>query len=123
MKKKTKTDWRRIWKNNAYMLSMICHACPGILVVTLLMAALGALTGFLLNTYIFMYALNALQEGTALKEVLVTITVMFIYTVLYMVFQCWANRYIELRSPRVHVYIQGMLQKKAVLSSLMRVNL
>lgn len=112
--KKSKINWHRTWKNNVYMLGLIYKACPGILVVTFLSSVFGALHSFLLNAYLFQYALNALQAGEALQRILLTIGCLFGFSVLYMVYGCFSKYYIELRTPRVEAYIQNLLQKKAV---------
>ena len=74
--KKQKINWKRTWQNNIYMLRLIYKACPGILLVSLLTTIFGALHSFLLNTYLYKYALNAFQEGKELKEILTVIGVM-----------------------------------------------
>ena len=114
MKKKKKIDWRRTLKNNVYMLGLIYKACPGILIMTFLSAILGAVNSFLLNTYLYKYALNALQEGKEVKQVLITVGLMFAYTVAYMIFAGLNSRYMDIHSPVVEEYIQKKLQKKAV---------
>lgn len=108
------TNWKRTWQNNKYMLDLIYRACPGILLMTLLNTVFGAVNSFLLNTYLYKYALNALQEGKEVKHVLLTVGFMFGFSVLYMVFGAFSSRYMELHTPRVGAYIQDILQKKAV---------
>lgn len=49
------------------MLGLIFKACPGVLIIHLIRTMLGAIKSFLLNTYLYKYALNALQEGKELK--------------------------------------------------------
>ena len=90
--KKQKIDWKRTWHNNVYMLRLIYKACPGILLVSLLTTIFGALHSFLLNTYLYKYALNAFQEGKELKEILTVIGLMFSFSVLYMIYACFSNR-------------------------------
>ena len=112
--KKQKIDWKRTGQNNIYMLRLIYKACPGILLVSLLTTIFGALHSFLLNTYLYKYALNAFQEGKELKEILTVIGLMFFFSILRMVYKCFADRYMVLHTPRVSAYIQRMLQQKAV---------
>ena len=80
--KKQKIDWKRTGQNNIYMLRLIYKACPGILLVSLLTTIFGALHSFLLNTYLYKYALNAFQEGKELKEILTVIGLMFFFSIL-----------------------------------------
>ncbi|MBQ9162090.1 MAG: ABC transporter ATP-binding protein [Clostridia bacterium] len=113
-KDKKKINWGRALKNNSYMLGLIAKACPGVLIVTFVSAVLGAINSFLLNTYLYKYALNALQEGEELRVILITLACMFAYTLAYVIFRNIAACYLELRRPKVEVYIQNLLQKKAV---------
>lgn len=113
MTKKKKLDWKRTIKNNGYMIELILKACPGVFWLGLISTVLGAIHSFLLNTYLYQYALNALQEGKALKVIMLTLGVMFVYSLLYMLFRSISNCYFELKHPRVEAYIQNLLQKKA----------
>lgn len=112
-KKESKTNWRRTWENNVYMLALIYRSSPGILVMSLISTVLGAIHSFLLNAYIYQYALNALQAGKEIKSILLTLAAMLIYSSLYMVFRSASHCYLELRKPKVEAHIQNMLQKKA----------
>ena len=114
MKNKKKINWKRTLKNNGYMLALIIKACPGVLILSLVSTVLGAAHSFLLNTYLYQYALNALQEGKELKIILITLVCMFGFSVLYMVLSNISNCYFELKYPKVEAYIQNLLQKKAV---------
>ncbi len=113
IKKRKKINWKRTFKNNGYMIGLIMKSCPGVFILTLVSIILGAVHSFLLNTYLYQYALNALQEGKELKVILITLGCMFAYSVLYMVFQCFSSSYFELKYPIVEAYIQNLLQKKA----------
>jgi len=112
--KKKRIDWKRTFKNNGYMLGLIIKACPGVPILALIATVLGSVHSFLLNTYLYQYALNALQEGKELKVVLITLGCMFGYSVLYMLFESISSCYFELKYPKVEAYIQNLLQKKAV---------
>ena len=112
--KKKKIDWKRTFKNNGYMLGLIIKACPGVPILALISTVLGSVHSFLLNTYLYQYALNALQEGKELRIILITLGCMFGYSVLYMLFQSISSCYFELKYPKVEAYIQDLLQKKAV---------
>ena len=111
--KKKRINWKRTFKNNGYMLGLIFKACPGVLILSLISTVLGAVNSFLLNTYLYQYALNALQEGKELKVILITLGCMFGYSVLYMLFKSISSCYLELKHPKVEAYIQNLLQKKA----------
>lgn len=112
--KKKRIDWKRTFKNNGYMLGLIIKACPGVPILALISTVLGSAHSFLLNTYLYQYALNALQEGKELKIILITLGCMFGYSILYMLFQSISSCYFELKYPKVEAYIQNLLQKKAV---------
>ena len=111
---KKRINWKRTFKNNGYMLCLIIKACPGVPILALISTVLGSVHSFLLNTYLYQYALNALQEGKELKIILITLGCMFGYSVLYMLFQSISSCYFELKYPKVEAYIQDLLQKKAV---------
>ena len=112
--KKKRIDWKRTFKNNGYMLGLIIKACPGVPILALISTVLGSAHSFLLNTYLYQYALNALQEGKELKIILITLGCMFGYSILYMLFRSISSCYFELKYPKVEAYIQTLLQKKAV---------
>lgn len=112
-KEKKKINWKRTLKNNGYMIGLIMKACPGVFVLGIISTILGATHSFLLNTYLYKYALNALQEGKELKTVLITLVCMFSYSILYEIFCCAADCYFGLKYPVVESYIQNLLQKKA----------
>ncbi len=112
--KKKRIDWKRTFKNNGYMLRLIIKACPGVPILALVSTVFGSVHSFLLNTYLYQYALNALQEGKELKIILITLGCMFGYSILYMLFRSISSCYFELKYPKVEAYIQNLLQKKAV---------
>ena len=112
--KKKRINWKRTFQNNGYMLRLIIKACPGILIMGVISAVLGAANSFLLDTYLYKYALNALQDGRAMTDILITLGCMFGYSVFYMIFRNALSCYNELKYPIVEAYIQNMIQKKAV---------
>ena len=112
--KKKRINWKRTFQNNGYMLRLIIKACPGILIMGVISAVLGAAHSFLLDTYLYKYALNALQDGRAMTDILITLGCMFGYSVFYMIFRNALSCYNELKYPIVEAYIQNMIQKKAV---------
>ena len=65
--KKKRIDWKRTFRNNGYMLSLIIKACPGVPILALISTVLGSVHSYLLNTYLYQYALNALQEGVLVQ--------------------------------------------------------
>ena len=111
--RKKKINWKRTFKNNGYMLGLIIKACPGVPILALISTVLGSIHSFLLNTYLYQYALNALQEGKEFKIILITLGCMFGYAILYMLFRSISGCYFELKYPKVEAYIQNLLQKKA----------
>ena len=105
--------WGRAFVNNGYMLGLIWKACPGVLVFSLANALLGAAYTFLFQTYLYQYALNAFQEGKRFGEILLTIVGMVLFSLVYLVVQEIAARYMEMHTPIVEAHIQNLLQKKA----------
>ena len=114
MTKKNNIDWVHTFKNNCYILNFIAKACPGVLILSLISTILGAINSFLLNTYLYKYALNALQEGKEIKNIIFTLSCMFGYSLLYMIFQNSIDCYFEIKRPRVETYVQTILKKKAI---------
>ncbi len=113
-KVKQKINWKRTFSNNGYMLGLIIKACPGVPLISLVATVLGAINTFLLNTYLYQYALNALQAGKDLRVILITLGCVLGYCVLYVIIRNISNCYLELKYPKVEAYIQNLLQKKAV---------
>ena len=113
MEEKRRMNWKRTLKNNGYMIGLIMKVCPGVFVLGMISTILGAAHSFFLNTYLYKYALNALQEGKEWKTVLITLVCMFAYSIFYEIFCCVADRYFEIKHPVVESYIQNLLQKKA----------
>lgn len=112
-KNRKKTGWKRTLQNNGFMLGFIAKACPGVLIMAFISVVLGAIHTFLINTYLYKYALNALQEGIELKIILITLGAMFAYSVLYRAFSAVSICYFEIKKPKIEAYIQNLLQKKA----------
>lgn len=111
--KKKKVNIKRALGNNAYMLGLIAKASPGLLVMELVSAVLGSLNWFLQGTYMYMYALNALQEGKALTDIFIMLGIIFACELFFTVFRYIYSMYWDLKRPMVEAYIQNMLQKKA----------
>lgn len=110
---KQKKQWKRILKNNMYMLKFFTKVCPSLILFMFLSTVLQAINTFLLNTYLYQYALNALQNGSSLKSVLITLTFMIIFSTFNRIFQNINNCYFNLKYPKVEEYIHNLLHKKA----------
>ena len=118
MANKNKINWKRTLKNNGYMLSILMRACPGYVVISFISVIMGVVNSFLLDTYLYVYALNALQQGTELKKVLITLGCMITYSILNMVIQRIMSCYLALKYPLIDAHINNMLQSKAVAADL-----
>ncbi len=112
-KKKQRIDWRRTLRNNAYMLGMIIKVCPGVFWLSMVWTVVGAVHSFFINTYLYKYALNALQEGLELRAILITLGAMFTFSLLYRICDHVVGIYFRLKYPVVEAYIQDLLHKKA----------
>ena len=84
-KEKNKINWRRMWKNNLYMLRIVWKVSPGFVIIEFLTSVTNALQNFLVGTYLYKYALNALQEGEELKNIFITLGAMVTYALFCMV--------------------------------------
>ena len=113
-KNKKKINWKRTIKNNGYMLNMISKAVPGYIALALIVTVIGAFRAFLFGTYLYKYALNALQNGEKLKTILITLGVIFAFAIFEMILQNVTNCYFNIKYKRVDEYMQTKLQKKAV---------
>ena len=113
MANKNKINWKRTLKNNGYMLSILMRACPGYVIISFISVIMGVVNSFLLDTYLYVYALNALQQGTELKKVLITLMCMITYSILNMVIQRIMGCYLSLKYPIIDAHINNMLQRKA----------
>ena len=111
---KKKINWKRTFQNNAFMLKLMIKACPGVFILDLICTILGAVRSFLAGTYLYMYALNALQEGVELKKILITLGGLIVFSVSEMLFQNLACCYFNIKYHTVNAYFQSMMQKKAV---------
>lgn len=112
--KKNKINWRRMWKNNLYMLKIVWKVSPGLVIIEFLTSVTNALLSFLVGTYLYKYALNALQEGEELKNIFITLGAMVVYDLFCMVLNKIYMYLWNVRYPKVEAYINGMLYKKAV---------
>jgi len=111
--KKKKLNIKRTVKNNIFMLKLIAKATPSLIVTNLVSVVINAVKNFLLNTYLFMYALNALQAGTPVREIVITIALMFSFSIVSLTVG-YVNWYINrTRKPKLKAYITDMLQAKA----------
>ena len=110
---KKKLGWKRTFQNNGYMIGLIMKASPGLFWISLLHIVLSAIQSFLFRTYLFKYALNALQEGKPIKTVVITISLIAAFGIVCFVFYRILWRYYEKRFPVVDAYFQNLLQKKA----------
>lgn len=111
--KKQRIDWRRTLRNNAYMLGLIIKVCPGVFRISMIWTVVGAVHSFFINTYLYKYALNALQEGLELRAILITLGAMFSFSLIYRICDHAIGVYFKLRYPIVEAYIQDLLHKKA----------
>ena len=110
---KKKIGWRHTVKNNAYVLKLLWKACPWVIPLTLLDSVLGALHSFIANTYLFKYALNALQEGLPLQRILITIGLMLSFSLVHIIVSTLTSVYRDMGYMKVDLYFQAMFQKKA----------
>ncbi len=111
---KKRINWKRTFQNNAFMLGLLIKACPGVFILSLITTIVGAVRSFLTGTYLYMYALNALQEGIALDTILITLGCMITFCVLEMLFQNISACYLNIKYHVVNAHFQSIMQKKAV---------
>ena len=83
---KKKVGIGRIIENNAYMLGFIVKAAPGYLFVETIRYIWGALYAFLINTFLYQYVLNAVQEGRHISEMIPVLLFVFVFTITFHIF-------------------------------------
>ena len=110
---KQPVNWRKTLRNNAYMLRLIAKASPGVVILTLFHEIQNAVYYFLVDVFLYQYALNAMQERKSMREILITLGAIAAFAVLQPIFWNLKNAYLEVKKPRVEAFIQNLLQKKA----------
>ena len=112
--KKEKLSFKRNLSNNVYALRMIHEASPVMIPFLLLVSVLDSLSNTLINLYIFKYVLDALKDGVALTEILLTVGIMFTISagtpILRHIYWQW---FYPVAFAKVGCSIQKKLQKKA----------
>ncbi len=111
--KKKKQSLGRIIKNNAYMLRFIAKAAPGYITISTIRMIGGALYAFLLNTFLYQYVLNAVQEGKGISEMVPVLLFVFIYVILFHIIANFDFYFDVVKRPKVEAYIKSKLHEKA----------
>lgn len=111
--KKKKQSLGRIIKNNAYMLRFIAKAAPGYITISTIREIGGALYAFLLNTFLYQYVLNAVQEGKGISEMVPVLLFVFIYAILFHIIANFELYFDVVKRPKVEAYIKSKLHEKA----------
>ena len=112
-KKREHTDWRRVYKNSVYALGFIAKSAPSVIVISFALAIMGAVSSFLSGTYMYKYALNAIQEGKDIRGTIPMLALIFAFSILYSVLVKLGNYYCELKNQKVTAYINNLVYKKA----------
>ncbi len=113
-KKQKSFDLKATVRNNAYALSFITRSAPSVLIVTLAVTLLSALNSFLSSAYLYSYALNSLQEGATVRDILPMLLFIFLFSVSMQIIQKLADHYCDLKNQKITTYINDMMYKKAV---------
>ena len=117
-KDKKKFNWTRTLKNNVYMLGLIRKACPVLMVTLVTRTVLNVAREFLMTTYLYQYALNALINGTEIRQIVVKVVGLIIFSICSDIVNDVIYLYEARKRPLVTAYIQGMLQTKAAQADL-----
>ena len=120
MKEETqKLSRRRSLANNFFMLRLIHGGSGGIIPFMLITTVVGALSNTMINVYMFKYVLNALSEGRALRQVLVSVCVMFAISAGSVIFgRAFWKLFYPVAFAKVGAHIQSILQEKAAVVEL-----
>ena len=110
---KKKINIKRTIKNNVYALKIIHKAAPGLILFSVVNSFLTAFAGFLGNTYILMYTLNALQEKEPLGRILITVCLILAVMLSGNVCSFFWDMFCEAKRVKLEEYVNGMIYKKA----------
>ena len=112
-KKKDRINWKRTWRNNTYMLGLVFRISPLSVIIPLILAIIGGAESFLSGTYLYKYALNALQEGKEMRSIVLTIGIILIFSLTYTLLRGILGHFCSLRAQRINSYIDNMIYEKA----------
>ncbi len=112
--KQQKLPRRRALANNIFMLKMVAESSPVMIPFLLGVTVFSSLTSTLIDVYMFKYVLNALSDGVSIKDILLTVCVMFAISAASVLLDrgYWLIFY-PVAVSRVGLHIQQKLQKKA----------
>ena len=111
--RKRKIQWKHAIKNNFFMLGLLYRASPGYVIGGFVQTLLNVANSFLTNTYLYLYAINALQRRERLETVLWTVGGIFLVMLVTTVSRELFWRYSSIVSPRINRNIMRLLQDKA----------
>ncbi len=112
-KQKERIDWKRTWRNNIYMLRLVWRVSPSSVIVPLFLSLIGGAESFLTGTYLYNYALNAIQEGKELRTIVATLGIILLFSLIYTLTSALCNYYLELKEQKIEAHIHSMVYKKA----------
>ena len=96
-----------------FLLRLVRKSSPWLLPFLLVVAVMRGANTFLSTTYLFQYALNALQGGTGIRTILLPLGCIFGLMLVYNILLQMKNTVMEIEAVKVEKYIQGILQEKA----------
>ena len=96
------------------MLRLVSEAGALYLPFMLVLTVIRGVNSFLMNTYLYRYVLNALQNGEEFGRIALNVCGMFAFMMLYVILVQFRNFYTEVNAAKVEAHIQEILQKKAM---------
>ncbi len=96
-----------------FLLRLVRQSCPWLLPFLLAVAVMRGANTFLSTTYLFQYALNALQGGAEIRTIFLPLGCIFGFMLVYNIMLQVKNTVMEIEAVKVEKHIQGILQEKA----------
>lgn len=96
------------------MLRLIYESCKSLIFVSFLHSLVGSLYNFFCSIYLYKYAINSLQTGKTILQIIPQIIGIFLFALFGIIFHQFYTFFVELKKPILESYIQTKLQKQAV---------
>ncbi len=108
-----KSKFRQSVSDLCFLLRLVRQSSPWLLPFLLAVAVMRGANTFLSTTYLFQYALNALQGGAGIRTILLPLGCIFGFMLIYNILLQVKNTVMEIEAVKVEKHIQGILQEKA----------
>lgn len=108
-----KSKFRQNISDLFFVFCLVQQSSPWLLPFLLVVAVMRGANTFLSTTYLFQYALNALQGGAEIRTILFPLGCIFGFMLVYNILLQVKNTVMEIEAVKVEKHIQNILQEKA----------